>query len=212
VIDLQTFIPFFEHYGYAAVFGLLIICGFGVPIPEDISLVSGGIISGLGFANVHVMFAVGLAGVLIGDSTVYCLGRHFGTRFLAIGWVQRLLTPERYDGIRNWLSRYGRWLLFAARFMPGLRTPIFLTTGITRFVSMPVFLLIDGVAAVISVPVWVYLGYFGASRKEWLMEWMARSQFGFLILMLCIVLALVIVTLVKKKLRSFTEKLEEDGA
>jgi hypothetical protein len=58
----------------------------------------------------------------------------------------------------------------------------------------------------------VYLGYFGASRKEWLMEWMARSQFGFLILMLGIVLALAIVTLVKKKLHGLAEKLEEDGA
>ena len=39
---------FFLQYGYAAVFAVLIACGFGVPIPEDITLVTGGIISGLG--------------------------------------------------------------------------------------------------------------------------------------------------------------------
>ena len=38
----------FAHYGYAAVFFVLVICGFGVPIPEDLTLVTGGVISGLG--------------------------------------------------------------------------------------------------------------------------------------------------------------------
>ena len=53
---------FFLQYGYAAVFSVLIACGFGVPIPEDITLVTGGIISGLGYTDVHIMVAVGMAG------------------------------------------------------------------------------------------------------------------------------------------------------
>ena len=39
---------FFTQYGYAAVFFVLVACGFGVPIPEDVTLVAGGVISGLG--------------------------------------------------------------------------------------------------------------------------------------------------------------------
>ena len=45
---LQLLTDFFTNYGYAAVFFVLLICGFGVPIPEDVTLVAGGIISGLG--------------------------------------------------------------------------------------------------------------------------------------------------------------------
>ncbi|SSZ29681.1 Uncharacterised protein [Aggregatibacter aphrophilus] len=60
---------------------VLIICGFGVPIPEDITLVSGGVISGLGYANVHIMLVVSLFGVLLGDGTMYWLGRIYGTKF-----------------------------------------------------------------------------------------------------------------------------------
>ena len=40
---------FFVEYGYAAVFFVLVICGFGVPIPEDLTLVTGGVISGMGY-------------------------------------------------------------------------------------------------------------------------------------------------------------------
>ena len=61
---LDTLIRFFTENGYVAVFVVLMICGFGVPIPEDITLVAGGVIAGLGYANVHVMCAVGLFGVL----------------------------------------------------------------------------------------------------------------------------------------------------
>ena len=43
--------------------------------------------------------------------------------------------------------------------MPGLRSPIFVFIGISRKVSYLKFLLIDGFAALISVPVWVYLGF-----------------------------------------------------
>ncbi|MBE2403628.1 DedA family protein, partial [Klebsiella pneumoniae] len=47
---------FFVEYGYAAVFFVLVICGFGVPIPEDLTLVTGGVISGMGYTNPHIMF------------------------------------------------------------------------------------------------------------------------------------------------------------
>ena len=186
MINIQTLVEFFSAYGYAAVFGILILCGFGLPIPEDISLVSGGIISGLGCTNVHVMFAVAMAGVLIGDFTVYNLGRKFGNRFLNLGFVKKILTPERFFKIKNNLDKNGKWVIFAGRFMPGLRSPIFLTAGITRFVTPAEFLIIDGSAALISVPAWVYLGFFGANQREVLLKWISHSQFGLVILILLI--------------------------
>ena len=71
---LDFLIGVFTENGYLAVFTILLICGFGVPIPEDISLVAGGVISGLGYANVHVMCAVGITGVLAGDSLMFMVG------------------------------------------------------------------------------------------------------------------------------------------
>ena len=80
----NALMPLFTEYGYIAVFVMLLICGFGVPVPEDVTLLTGGVIAGLGHADVHTMFAVGMAGVLIGDGTMFILGRVYGQR------VQRL--------------------------------------------------------------------------------------------------------------------------
>ncbi|MDD2343798.1 MAG: DedA family protein, partial [Tolumonas sp.] len=68
---MDILISIFSDYGYVAVFVMLLLCGFGLPIPEDITLVAGGIIAGLGYADVHTMFAVCMAGVLIGDGTMF---------------------------------------------------------------------------------------------------------------------------------------------
>lgn len=173
---LDRLITIFAENGYAAVWIALLICGLGLPLPEDVTLVAGGVISGLGYANVHTMFLMCMAGVLLGDTTIFVVGRRYGTAILKWRWVARIVTPLRYRIVQRKFTRYGNRVLFVARFLPGLRTTIYLTAGVTRKVSLLRFILIDTVAAAISVPIWVYLGYFGANNHEWLAKWLQRGQ------------------------------------
>ena len=173
---LQRLITIFAENGYVAVFIALMICGAGLPLPEDITLVAGGVIAGLGFANVHAMFALAMFGVLLGDSAIFLLGHHYGARILQWRFVARVLTPSRYAKVQQKFEQYGNRMLFIARFLPGMRTTVYLTAGMTHRVSFLRFLLLDSVAALISVPFWVYLGYFGADNHEWLVKWIRRGQ------------------------------------
>ena len=174
----NALLPIFTEYGYIAVFTMLLVCGFGVPVPEDVTLVTGGVIAGLGFADVNTMFAVGMAGVLIGDGLVFAVGRFQGERVMAWQSVRRVLTPDRFSSAQGAFEKYGRWVMFVARFLPGLRTPVFFTAGMTRRVSFPTWFIMDGVAAFISVPIWVYLGYFGARNYDWMFRILHRFQYG----------------------------------
>ena len=169
---------FFIQFGYLAVFFVLILCGFGIPIPEDVTLVAGGVISGLGYTDVHIMAVVGMAGVLAGDGIMFLLGRHYGDRLLRFKPVARLLNPKRYAQVQQKFDRYGNRVLFVARFLPGLRSPMFLAAGMSRKISFWRWLAMDGLAAALSVPVWVYLGDFGAENKDWLLKQIHRFQFG----------------------------------
>jgi membrane protein DedA with SNARE-associated domain len=175
---LERLILLFAESGYLAVFAALLLCGAGAPLPEDITLVAGGVIAGLGFANVHVMALVSLVGVLAGDAAMFLLGHRHGARIMQWPLVARLLTPERYCRVQEKFARYGNRLLFLARFLPGMRTAVYVTAGATHRVSFLRFFLLDGLAALISVPVWVYLGYFGAYNREWLAMWIGRGQHG----------------------------------
>ena len=174
----NALLPIFTEYGYLAVFVMLLICGFGVPVPEDVTPVAGGVIAGLGYADVNTMFAVGMAGVIIGDGLVFTIGRFQGERLMRFKPVQRIITPERFQAAQGAFHKYGRWVMFVARFLPGLRTPVFFTAGMSKRVSFGTWLLMDGVAALISVPIWVYLGYFGARNFDWMFKVLHRFQYG----------------------------------
>jgi membrane protein DedA with SNARE-associated domain len=201
VQEIQVIIEFFQAYGYVAVFSVLLACGLGVPIPEDISLVAGGIISGLGYTHVHTMFAVGMAGVLVGDGIMFAAGRFYGVRVFRTPVLRRIITESRYDKVGEKFHKYGKWILFAARFMPGLRSVVFITAGMTRRVTFFRFLATDGLAALISVPVWVYLGYLGANNLDWLMSWVHRIQTCILAQLAAAAVIVAVVVLVKHRRR-----------
>jgi LPXTG-motif cell wall-anchored protein len=175
---LNILVTLFTNHGYAAVFSVLLLCGFGLPVPEDVTLVAGGVISGIENSpmRIHIMFLVGMAGVMVGDSIMFLAGYFKGEQILKSKLVARLVTQERYESVQVQFEKYGKWVVFMARFMPGLRAAIFLTAGISKKVSFIRFFLTDGFAAIISVPIWVYLGFYFASNFELLLEHLHRGQ------------------------------------
>lgn len=192
---LSHLVTLFAENGYLAVFLALVVCGMGVPLPEDLTLVAGGVIAGLGFVNVNAMVVVAMGGVLLGDVGMFALGHHFGARALRWKLVAWVLTPQRYAMVQRKFERYGNRMLFGARFLPGMRTAAFIAAGLTHRVSYARFLLLDGLAALVSVPLWVYLGYVGADNRHWLLTWIHRGQalLWMLVAVLMVVGAVVVV-------------------
>lgn len=138
---------------------LLILCGVGLPMPEDIILIGAGLVAaGTGHSWLTTSVLMYL-GVLAGDSLIFAIGRRFGARLLGLRWTRRWLSPEKQERIARLLDRYGSAGYFLARFLPGLRAPIFWTAGAMK-VRYVRFALFDGLAALISVPVFVWLGTF----------------------------------------------------
>lgn len=205
---LDTLVGFFGEYGYIAVFACLILCGLGVPVPEDITLVSGGVISGLALANPHIMCAIGLAGVLAGDSTMFLAGRIFGYRVQRLKFFRKVVSPQRFSQIQKKFKKHGLGLLFVARFLPGLRSPIYLVAGMSHRISYLTFIVMDGLAALISVPVWIYLGYFFADNLDILMEYVHDVQKA-IFLALGLLAVIIAVIYFKKK---FHSKMQEEKA
>lgn len=175
---LHELVAFFTAYGYIAVFLVLVACGFGLPIPEDITLIAGGVICGLAshVLSVNTMLAIALLGVLAGDSAMFMLGRIVGPRVKTLPILRSIFTEKIYKKMQDKVHRYGNRILFVSRFLPGLRAPIFITAGISRKVPYWKFLLMDGCAALISVPIWVYAGYYFAHDLDLLISWVKKSE------------------------------------
>lgn len=147
------------------------------------------------------MCVIGLLGVLIGDSTMFLGGRIFGYRIQRIRTFRKILSPRRFSQIQQKFKKYGLGLLFVARFLPGLRSPIYLVAGMSRRISFITFIIMDGLAAVISVPVWIYLGFFFADNRDLLMSYVHDVQSA-IYLGLGILILIIIIIYLKKKLHA----------
>lgn len=154
----SIFFTLLGKFSYIGLFTVLMVAGLGVPLPEDIPLLAAGWLVYRGKADLVLMMLTGLAGVMVGDSLIFNMGRRYGVHIVEHKWLRRIAKPWMLEKARLMYENHGAKILFAARFMPGLRSVLFLTAGIFR-VPFWKFFLIDGFAALISVPVWVYVGY-----------------------------------------------------
>jgi membrane protein DedA with SNARE-associated domain len=165
-------------HAYGVIITVLIVCGLGVPVPEDITLFAAGFLVFTGRITLSGAIAVGIIGVLIGDSFMYWIGRRYGRRVLSWPVFRRMFTPERMLLAESKIQQNARIICFTSRFAPGLRAPIYLTSGILR-VPFTIFFVMDSLAALISVPVWVYLAYFLGDHIERLLQIVKTAKIGF---------------------------------
>jgi membrane protein DedA with SNARE-associated domain len=175
--------------------GILLLCGFGLPIPEDISLIAAGYFAWRGDQglypglNVHTAFAVCFGAVLGGDSLAFFLGRHFGRRVLASRLARKYFTPRRQLRVRAYFRKFGSRVVLVGRFTPGLRFTIFFTAG-TLHVRPAVFLIYDFTAAAFSVPVLVYTAWYFGKQIDRVILFARRTEHG---IVAFIVLAIAVI-------------------
>lgn len=139
-------------------FVVLLLCGLGLPIPEDIVLIAAGALGVLDERPWFEVSALMYLGVMGGDTMIFTAGRYFGGRLRAAPWFQRIFPADKQGKVEGLFEKHGSTGMFLGRFLPGLRAPIFFTAGSMK-VSYVKFLFFDGFAALISVPVFVWLGH-----------------------------------------------------
>jgi len=173
----QIIEQFIVHLPYLGVVLVLTAGGFGMPIPEDLPLLIGGYLCGVGQAQVTIMLPVSLAAVVGADFMVYLLGRRYGHHVPKLPLLRRYLSEQRLVKAEISFHKHGGKTLFFARFMPGLRTPIYFSAGAFKLPAWKM-LMFDGLAALVSVPAWVLLAWYLAKTVDiqTLRDWSFATQ------------------------------------
>lgn len=177
---------------YGAIFLLMLASGFGLPAPEEITLVSTGLVCyvasrpdlypppfvGATPVNAYVAAGVALFSVMFSDCLVFFLGKFFGRRLLRLKPMARY--RERMDKVGEWTRKYGMWAAGAFRFTPGLRFPGHFACGMMGL-SLTKFILIDFIAAAVSVPTQVLLV---ATYGETILVYFKQFKIALLVLLI----------------------------
>jgi membrane protein DedA with SNARE-associated domain len=211
-------LPFLTHFGYLAIAVWLLLSGFGLPFPEDVPLILGGALcshhaaaavakywgytgpdlESLRPAKLWLMILVCYVCIVGADCILYWLGRRYGHHVPRIRLLRHYLTPQRLSAAERRFAGHSGKTMFLARFMPGLRTPIFFTAGTFR-VPFWKMVVCDGSAAMLSVPLLVFLGWKFAGSLARLERYSRALQFGLAGLIVLLVGVVVIVKLWRRK-------------
>ena len=187
----------FGRFHYSGPFVVLFLCGIGLPIPEEVTLIGSGLLVYEGHVDYVTISVVCSLAILAGDSVPYWLGRRYGDSILRLGWVRRIMRPGRVRLLRQRMSDHGNWVIFTCRFMPGIRIPGYFTAGLLKMTYLR-FLILDGLGVLISVPTSIWVGQLFASQIDRLKDEMHNLH----LLLALIILALVLTMLVRGRIRA----------
>jgi membrane protein DedA with SNARE-associated domain len=149
---------YIQHFSYIGLFLVLILCGFGLPFPEDIALLAGGFMVHRNITGYPLTLVVSLVGVVTGDNSLFLIGRRFGSNFLIYLGIERPHSRKSIEWMREFMRKHGAKTIFYARFFAGLRAVVYLSAG-SLGLSPGRFFWYDLLGAMISVPLMVSLGY-----------------------------------------------------
>ena len=149
---------------YLIIFVIAVLDSVLPVVPSETLVIIGGVSAGLGNLWIPLVIVVAAAGAFIGDNLSYFIGRE------ASDWVMRRQTrtekgARRMASIVEQVHERGGLLLITARFIPGGRTALTLSCGITKqprrwFISWA------AVAAVIWGNYAALLGFIGGKSFE----------------------------------------------
>ncbi len=157
---------------FGVVFLMMLLSGFGLPIPEEFTIISVGLLAYMGahpeefpppYPGARGVTGLEAAAftfvsVFLADLMIFFIGRTFGRKITARPVFQKFFAGKIMDRVNRFVGRYGIYAAFIFRFTPGLRFPAHIMLGMSQFPAWQ-FAVVDGIAALISVPTQILLIY-----------------------------------------------------
>ena len=150
------------HFPYLGLFILLILGGIGFPFPEGGTLILCGFLISTKVINPVYALVIVYSGVLIGDYLFYSFGRKYGRMIIKHRVFRKVLPPQRLEMLENEFNKWGILFIMIGGRLIG---EIFLVAGILKM-SRIKFLTIDVLSSLLTVAVWVGLGYMGGHTLQ----------------------------------------------
>ena len=116
---------------YAIVFAIALIDSVLPIAPSETLVVIGGVSAGTGSLSIVAVIACAAAGAFIGDNLAYLIGTR-ASAFITRRYSRTNRGRRRLEKAIHQIREHGGLLLITARFIPGGRTLLTLSCGVTR--------------------------------------------------------------------------------
>jgi len=190
-----------NHYGYLAVFALVMLEDFGIPVPGETILIAAAVYAGHQQLNIVAVGLIGFIAAVIGDNIGFAIG-HFGGRAVALRWGKYVfLTEERLNKAEYFFDHHGGKIIVVARFIEGLRQANGIIAGISGMRWLR-FLVFNALGAALWVGTWVSLGYLAGNHIETIYHYITQYSLYALIAVAVVLAALIIRYVLRRRRRA----------
>ena len=154
-----------DRYGAIAIFVAFVVSGIGLHLSEDFILIPAGWLAAQDWRLFGEFAAAAYFGIVLGDAGWFWMCRTFGTRLMHTKLVKRMFHPRRLLEIKWQIDQRGAWVLLAARFIPGTRTPVISMCGVLHMAWWKL-LLVEGVCVLVTAPMQMMIGWLAFHAAE----------------------------------------------
>ncbi len=158
---LETFSS--EPVFYLVIFAIALFDSVIPAVPSETTVILGGIAAGQGNLNIVAVIALGALGAFVGDSIAYGIG-YRASDWLNRTWFKSEKAQGRLEAATRQIDKRGGLLLVTARFIPGGRTAVTLSCGITKRPYLAWFAKFDVLATIIWASYAGILGFVAGER------------------------------------------------
>ncbi|WP_310442345.1 DedA family protein [Sulfurimonas sp.] len=187
----HLFIDWLKEYGYIVLFAWSILEG-------ELGLIMAGIMSHTGDMFLPLALFVGAFGGFVGDQIYFYIGR-FNKKY-----IHNKIRSQRtkFALAHLLLKKYGWPIIFAQRYMYGMRTVIPMAIGLTKYSSRQ-FAIINFVSAIFWASITIIPAYFYGNELLNLLKWIKAHWY------FAIPLIIIIVVTIGYNLNKFEKNLVE---
>jgi membrane protein DedA with SNARE-associated domain len=156
-----------SSWGYPGIFGLMLLESSSLPVPSEVMLPFAGYLVSIGQLNFELTVLVATVAAIAGSLIDYFIGLK-GFQVLAehkvLGRV--IFSTAQLETAGRWFKKYGSFMIFIARLIPGLRTIISFPAGAARM-PLPKFAAFTTAGCLLWNGVLIYVGYYlGSNWRE----------------------------------------------
>jgi membrane protein DedA with SNARE-associated domain len=178
----------------------IVLTGMGLPVPEELFVIGAGVASHNRALEPWAALITCITAAIIGDCFMYAIG------YRGHAWLRnhprfaRLFKPRAEKKMERKIRQHGLKALFIARFLVGVRSPVYVAAGILR-VPFRDFIVCDLISASVVVSFFFGLSYLFAEHITNLWSRIRKAEIALTVSIVAGVIGVIIYFYVRHRRR-----------
>jgi membrane-associated protein len=193
-MDLGSVVEFIQQHGYLALFLSFYVCLLGLPIPNEVLVMTGGLLAATEYFHPVVTFLIVYATVILNASILYMIGKLCGNRIICkLEKVEKI--NKNLIKASSLIHRYGSYAASICYLLPIVRhlIPFLMGTYRLSFTTFARFSYISGF-------VWTLTLFLMGSFFSTKIDLIGRNLYVFGVSILFLLCGLLVVVIIKRLL------------